>query len=108
MPTFGVWELVVILVIVVVIFGAGRLSEVGGALGKGIREFRRATTDEHTAEPPAATTAPLPSGPVPVAPIAAPPVPTVLVENKCPSCGTVNPSAQAFCGQCGTRLTRAA
>jgi sec-independent protein translocase protein TatA len=108
MPTFGVWELVVILVIVVVIFGAGRLSEVGGALGKGIREFRRATTDEHPAEPPTATTAPLPSGPVPVAPIAAPPVPTALVENKCPSCGTVNPTGQVFCGQCGTRLTRAA
>src|ERR1700682_4748783 len=108
MPTIGVWELVVILIIVLVIFGAGRLSEVGGALGKGIREFRKATTDEHAAQPPATPTAPLPGAPVPAAPVAAPPVPTVLVENECPSCATVNPTGQVFCGQCGTRLTRAA
>lgn len=108
MPTFGVWELVVILVIVVVIFGAGRLSDVGGALGKGIREFRRATTDEQAAQPPATPAAPLAGGPLPAAPIATPPIPTVLAENKCPSCATVNPTGQVFCGQCGTRLTRAA
>jgi sec-independent protein translocase protein TatA len=101
MPAFGVWELVIILVIVVVIFGAGRLSDVGGALGKGIREFRKATTDDPAAPLPGA---PVPGGP----PAASPPVPSVLVENKCPSCGTVNPPAQVFCGQCGTRLTRAA
>ena len=37
-------ELIVILVIVLLIFGVGRLPEVGGALGKGLREFRRAVT----------------------------------------------------------------
>jgi uncharacterized OB-fold protein len=31
-----------------------------------------------------------------------------LIENICPSCATVNPPGQAFCGQCGTRLSRAA
>jgi sec-independent protein translocase protein TatA len=36
----GPFELVVILVIVVLIFGVGKLPEVGGALGKGIREFK--------------------------------------------------------------------
>jgi sec-independent protein translocase protein TatA len=46
MPTLGVPELVVILVIVIVVFGAGRLGEIGGALGKGIKEFRSATKDE--------------------------------------------------------------
>lgn len=39
----GTTELIVILVIVLVIFGAGKLPEVGGALGKGIRNFRRAS-----------------------------------------------------------------
>ena len=34
------WHLIVILVIVLIIFGAGRLTEVGGALGKGVRDFR--------------------------------------------------------------------
>lgn len=37
----GVPELVVILVIALVIFGPGKLPEIGGALGKGIRDFRR-------------------------------------------------------------------
>jgi sec-independent protein translocase protein TatA len=103
MPTIGPWELIVILLIVVVIFGAGRLSEVGGAVGKSIREFRKATTDESHAKEAAAVAAP----PAPAAPLA-PPAPAVGVENKCPSCATVNPTGQVFCGQCGTRLTRAA
>ena len=34
-------ELIIILVIVIIVFGVGRLPEVGGALGKGIRAFRR-------------------------------------------------------------------
>ena len=41
----GVPELVIILVIVMIIFGVGRLPEVGGALGKAIREFRKSQTD---------------------------------------------------------------
>jgi sec-independent protein translocase protein TatA len=102
MPMLGPWELIVILLIVVVIFGAGRLSEVGGAFGKSIREFRKATTtdDEH-ATTQAAAAPPVAAAPPPAAPIA-------VVENKCPSCATVNPAGQAFCGQCGTRLIRAA
>ena len=39
---FGGWELVLILVVVLIIFGVGRLPQVGGALGKSIREFRKA------------------------------------------------------------------
>jgi sec-independent protein translocase protein TatA len=38
----GPMELVVILIIVLIIFGAGRLPQVAGSIGKGIREFRRA------------------------------------------------------------------
>jgi sec-independent protein translocase protein TatA len=106
MPMLGPWELIVILLIVVVIFGAGRLSEVGGAVGKSIKEFRKATTDEsHAAASPPAVAAAPPA--VPMATSAGSPT-GVVVENKCPSCATVNPTGQAFCGQCGTRLTRAA
>ncbi|RMF18642.1 MAG: twin-arginine translocase TatA/TatE family subunit [Candidatus Dadabacteria bacterium] len=42
----GTTELIIILVIVLVIFGAGKLPEVGGALGKGIRNFKRASKGE--------------------------------------------------------------
>ena len=46
MPTLGIPELVIILVIVIIVFGVGRLGDIGGALGKGIKEFRSATRDE--------------------------------------------------------------
>jgi sec-independent protein translocase protein TatA len=44
----GIGELLVILVIVLIIFGAGRLPEIGDGLGRGIRSFRKAvrTPDE--------------------------------------------------------------
>ena len=37
-------EMLVVLVIVLVIFGAGKLPEIGKGLGKGIRNFRKATS----------------------------------------------------------------
>ena len=42
----GVPELLIILVIVIVIFGANRLRGVGGALGGSIREFKRSVRDD--------------------------------------------------------------
>ena len=36
----GAPELIIVLVIVMIIFGVGRLPEIGGAMGKAIREFR--------------------------------------------------------------------
>ena len=55
---FGIgWqELLIVLVIVLVIFGASRVPEVGRALGKGIREFRSSVTgkDEETKDEPKA------------------------------------------------------
>jgi sec-independent protein translocase protein TatA len=44
MPFHPLW-LVVILVVVLIIFGPGRLPELGGAIGKAMREFRKATTE---------------------------------------------------------------
>lgn len=45
MPNLGPTELIIILVIVIIIFGVGKLPEIGGALGKGIKEFRSASQD---------------------------------------------------------------
>ena len=68
MPTPGPLELVIILVIALLILGPGRLPDVGSALGKSIREFRKASSDIQEsvkvdtsplpATPPAATVAP--------------------------------------------------
>jgi sec-independent protein translocase protein TatA len=41
----GMPELIIILVIVLVIFGAGKLPEIGAGLGKGIKNFKKATQD---------------------------------------------------------------
>ncbi|HNY65067.1 MAG TPA: twin-arginine translocase TatA/TatE family subunit [Deltaproteobacteria bacterium] len=41
----GMTELIVILVIVLVIFGAGKLPEVGSALGKGIKNFKSSVSE---------------------------------------------------------------
>jgi TatA/E family protein of Tat protein translocase len=45
MPTPGPLELVIILVIALLILGPGKLPDVGSALGKSIREFRKASSD---------------------------------------------------------------
>ena len=42
----GPTELILILVVVMIVFGVGKLPQIGGALGKGIREFRKGTTGE--------------------------------------------------------------
>ena len=40
----GPWELVLILLIALIVVGPGKLPEVAKSLGKGIREFKKATT----------------------------------------------------------------
>ena len=42
----GPWEIGLILVIIVILFGVGKLPQVGGAIGKGIRAFRKAQSGE--------------------------------------------------------------
>ncbi len=42
----GPFELIIILLILILVFGAGRLSGIGGALGKSIRDFKKGLQDE--------------------------------------------------------------
>ncbi len=46
----GMPELLVILVIILIIFGAGKLPQIGEGLGKGIRNFKKATKDKEEIE----------------------------------------------------------
>ena len=50
MPGLGVPELLIILVIVVVLFGASRLTGIGSAIGGSIREFKKAVRDDESTE----------------------------------------------------------
>jgi len=42
---FGVWELIIILLIVLVIFGAKKLPEIGDGIGKAISNFKKASNE---------------------------------------------------------------
>ncbi|HUY38877.1 MAG TPA: twin-arginine translocase TatA/TatE family subunit [Candidatus Binataceae bacterium] len=55
------WHLLVILVIVLVIFGPSKLGDVGGALGKAIRDFKKAMNDEEAPKPVQKTAEPAPT-----------------------------------------------
>ena len=46
----GPWEIGLILAIILIIFGVGKLPQVGGALGKGLRAFRRGQRGEEDEE----------------------------------------------------------
>lgn len=50
LPRMSPVELIIILVIVVIVFGVGRLPEVGGALGKSFRDFKKGLQSEEPAE----------------------------------------------------------
>jgi len=46
----GTQELIIILVLVLVIFGAGKLPQVGSALGKSLRNFKEGIKDDEEAQ----------------------------------------------------------
>jgi sec-independent protein translocase protein TatA len=83
MPPVGPTELILILAIVVLIFGVGRLADVGGAIGRSVREFREATEDNFTSTPAAGR----PSEP-----------------STCKTCGIVLHTGARFCGSCGSAV----
>ncbi|MGQ9674128.1 MAG: twin-arginine translocase TatA/TatE family subunit [Chloroflexota bacterium] len=50
MPSFGGLELAIILLIVIAIFGVGKLPQVGSALGKSIKEFRESIKEDDSSD----------------------------------------------------------
>lgn len=46
----GPWEIALILVIILIVFGVGKLPQIGGAVGKGLRSFRKAQSGEDEEE----------------------------------------------------------
>ena len=90
----GVPELILILVVGLIVFGPGKLPEMGRSLGKGIREFRKAsnalTAAINAPEPPPAAPAPAQPAPAPqpAAQAAAAPAQTA------PAAPTATPTAE--------------
>jgi sec-independent protein translocase protein TatA len=48
---FSMPDMAVILVVVLIVFGAGKLQKIGSALGKGIKDFKKAVEEPPAAEP---------------------------------------------------------
>ncbi|MDH4226801.1 MAG: twin-arginine translocase TatA/TatE family subunit [Deltaproteobacteria bacterium] len=46
MPNIGIWELILIVVIILLLFGANKLPAIGTALGKAIKDFKKAASGE--------------------------------------------------------------
>jgi sec-independent protein translocase protein TatA len=66
MPNVGPFELAIVLIIALVVFGPKRLPELGRSLGKGIREFRGSVSGDHDEpEAPAAAAITSPEPPSP-------------------------------------------
>ena len=79
MGRVGLPELIVILVIVIIIFGANRLPQLGAGVGSAIKNFKNAmgSADEPSSSRQVGT---------------------------CANCGTVNPADSSFCRKCGKQL----
>ena len=81
------WHVIVILVIVLVIFGPGKLPMLGKAVGDTVRDFKKAVGDEPAK--PEGTAAEPTFGPG---------------MRECPTCHKANAAADRFCGGCGAQL----
>ncbi len=97
MPTPGPLELVIILVIALLILGPGKLPDVGAALGKSIREFRKASTDVQDAvkvdtSPLPAETPAAPAAPAQAAQAAAVAAPAQSATDAAPAPPATSPS----------------
>ncbi len=83
-------ELVFVLVIVLIVFGAGKLPTVFGQLGKGVRTFREESSKEDITGTATGTTTGTAA--------------TATATRFCSSCGKSNTDGAKFCASCGTPL----
>ena len=72
-------EIIIVLVVILIIWGPGKLPDVGAAMGKGIREFRKASSETHDAVM-GTTTSTTTAQPAAVAPVTAAPAPVQPAE----------------------------
>jgi sec-independent protein translocase protein TatA len=50
MPNISIWEILLLLLVLLLVFGPKRLPEMGRSLGRGMREFKDSITGKHKAE----------------------------------------------------------
>ena len=93
----GPLEIGLIVVAIVLIFGVGKLGDIGGALGKSIREFRT-ERDKKDDSPQTAKTEPQKEPDVAQSEV------KTSTEKLCPKCGAKMSPKASFCRDCGAKL----
>lgn len=88
----GPLELVIILLVLVMIFGASRLADLGGSLGKGIKEFKKNVQDDEKDEATIAQSSATPASGDAISAV------------RCASCGTLNVAGSKHCSNCGAAI----
>ncbi len=112
MGNLGAPELILILLVIIVFFGAKKIPDIAQGIGKGIREFRKASRDiQEEADPDRPNTligekltCPHCSEPIVKDAKFCPSCGKSLQSAKCPNCGAANDSGSTFCKECGKKL----
>ncbi len=118
MGNLGTPEIILILLVILVLFGAKKIPELAQGLGKGIREFRKASRDiqgeiEHevmgaprsgSLEAPATMSCPYCNSTVAKDARFCPSCGKSLEKPRCEKCGKVNEFGHKYCAECGQAL----
>ncbi len=90
----GPFEMIIILAIVIIIFGVGRLPEVGGAIGRSLREFRKASSEPEESEAESNSEHSASAA-------------VEVTQRSCTNCGAQLAAESKFCAGCGTPVQAA-
>jgi sec-independent protein translocase protein TatA len=97
-------HLIVILVIVLLIFGPGKLPELGKAMGEGLKELKKATGGGEEPAKDAGTATATTVAPPAAAAGTGTVTPITAASRVCPSCRGSVPVGDKFCGNCGSLM----
>ena len=108
MPDIGVPELLIVAFVVVLLFGPGKAADLGGALGKSIREFRKASNEDDSSAQTSTASAMLPEAATQTqvtAPASGGGEAAAALVRFCTGCGGQNRREAKFCTACGATMT---
>ncbi|MHB1007294.1 MAG: twin-arginine translocase TatA/TatE family subunit [Chloroflexota bacterium] len=100
----GPGEMILILVIALVVFGPGKLPEIGRSVGRSINEFRRATSDLTREFSQSIDEVKQPFDELKGAVSGTTVNAAAVATATCPTCAAVNPVSNKFCKECGGRM----